>query len=151
MPVSRSSRRGSSQRGSSLIEGSFTLLTMLLLILGTLDMGQLLMHLHYLNERARASAHWASTHANPDDLTPVKNFAAYNSAEVPRQDAGMFGLTPSDVAVSYIPPGATDGVPRISVSISKKVQFLSPYLYGTYTPRSAVSTVPLEDTRASGF
>ncbi|MBI1898431.1 MAG: pilus assembly protein [Acidobacteria bacterium] len=133
-----------------MLESALVLLTLVLLILGTLDLGQVFMHIHYTNERARAAARWAVVHDfDPRDTTPIKKYAVYNDARARSTDQpGLFGLRISDVTVTTVgSPGGPDYA--IEVSISKPLQFFSPYLAGAYTPRPARATSPVESLGAT--
>jgi Flp pilus assembly protein TadG len=146
-------RRRRNQRGDALLEGALTFLTTLLLILGSIDLGQMLMQLHLFGERARTTARWASTTWdqscdsgtncwNASNLTAVKNYAAFGQPTAPSGADGFFGLQPSHVTVTTIGTPNTVAF-SVSVSISKPLSFYSPYLYGSYTMRPAKAVSPI--------
>ena len=141
-----SRRAKTKRRGAVLVETALTLLTVLLLIFGGMDLGQVLMQLQFFGERARETARWASTHTT--DTTSIKNYGAFGTAIAPSGIAtGLFGLSPADITVST--PGAGTAGYRIEISISRPLQFFTPFLSGSFTPRAARATVPVESAGAS--
>lgn len=142
--VSRRAKK--KQRGAVLVETALTLLPVILLILGGMDLGQVLMQLQYFGERARVTARWASTHTT--DTTSIKNYGAFGTATAPEGAiTGRFGLSPANITVST--PGAGTAAYRIEVSISKPLHFFTPFLPRTFTPRPARATMPVESAGAS--
>lgn len=118
--------RNSRRRGSTFIEGAFIFLTLLLLILAILDLGQLLMFMQSFNERARAGARWATV--NQYDPESIKNFVIYNSPSAPPGGgAGLFGLTPAMISVARYEQGSESD--RIEVRITDfPLRLYTPFL-----------------------
>jgi Flp pilus assembly protein TadG len=121
-----------------------------MLVLGIMDLCQVFMQMQYMNERARAAARWAAANWNPNtgNVTAIKNYAVFNSPAGSTSGA-LMGLTPANVSVSI------DGTPntmsyRVTVSISKQMSFVSPYLARTFTPRASVATSSMESMGLSG-
>ena len=139
-------RTKKNQRGAVLVETALTLLTVIMLILGGMDLGQVLMQLQYFENRARATARWASTHTT--DPTIIKNYGAFGTpTPAPGVTTGSFGLSPAHITVAT--PGAGTPSYRIEVSITKPLQFFTPFLRGSFTPRPARSIVPVESAGES--
>lgn len=125
--------------------------TTMLLILGTIDICQVFMQMQYMNERARAASRWAAVKWDPTtSTTPVKNYAAFHTDTAPSgRSTGMMGLAPSDVNVSVAgTPGTMSH--RVTVSITKPLTLVSPYIARRFTPRAAVATSAMESMGSSG-
>jgi Flp pilus assembly protein TadG len=141
-----SRRAKTRERGAVMVETALTLLLLILLILAGMDLGQVLFQLQSFGERARETARWASTHTT--DTTSIKNYGAFGTATAPTgATTGRFGLSPGDITVST--PGAGTTAHRIDVSITKPLRLFTPFLSGTFTPRPARATVPVESAGAS--
>ena len=124
------------RRGSTLVESSVVLLLFLVLLIGVLDMGQILFFHQFLSERVRAGARYAAVHQY--DEATIRNVVAYNSATPGDQAAGLFGLTPGMVQVQRYPN-------RVEVGIrGYNMRFLSPWLAGAFTPGPFRAVVPIE-------
>ena len=134
------------ERGQALLESAFVLLTTVMIILGTMDVGQVLMQIQFFNERARATVRWAVTHTNNE--TAIRNWACYGTSQGRNGNPpGLFGLKPENITVTRTNSGTANEV--ITVSISKQVQWFSPYITGRFTPRAAVVSLPVESLGAS--
>jgi hypothetical protein len=117
------------------------------MITAILDLGQMLMFMQAFSERARAGARWSAVHAY--DQTAIKNYVLYNSATAPEGGGpGLFGLQTSHVAVTRFDAGQPDD--RIEVRIRNyPLQFYTPFIAGTYTPRPFVAVIPVESLGAA--
>jgi hypothetical protein len=136
-------RRYPAQRGSTLVEGSITLVVFLVVLLGIFDMGQVLFFHHFLNDRVRTGARYAVVHAY--DPSVVKNVVAYNSTAAPDGGGGLFGLNPSMVQVNHYDVGTPNE--RIKVSVTTyTMHFLSPWLMASFTPGPFSSVMPVESS-----
>ena len=150
MQVTVIRRARSGERGTAMLESALILGVTIMLVLGVIDLCQVFMQIQYMNERARAASRWAAANWNPntDSLDVIKNYAVFNSPSS-TNTSGLMGLTPSNVTVSL------DGAPntmsyRVTVSISKRVTFVSPYIARTFTPRASVATSSMESMGLSG-
>ena len=129
-----------------MVETALTLLLIIILIIGGMDLGIVLLQMQSFGERARETARWASTHTT--DITAIKNYAAFGTRTAPAGNAtGWFGLSPNDITVTT--PGAGTAAYRVEVSISKPLQLYTPFLSGTIRPRPARATMPFESAGAS--
>ncbi len=129
------------RRGSNLVESALVLLLFIVLLVGILDVAQILFFHHFLTERAQAGARYAALHA--DDLTAVRNVVVYNSATAPENGSGLFGLTAAMVTVTrHDPATAAD---RVEVSISGyPFAAVSPWLPGSLDPGPFRAVRPVE-------
>ncbi len=130
-------RRG--QRGSSMLEGSLVLLTIIVMTTFVMDMGQVLMFLQFFGERSRAGARYAAVHVQSPDT--VRNFILYNSPTAPPAGTGFMGLTASNVDVRYVPEVS----PRfIEVTIHDyPMHFYTPLMAGAHPSRPYRTVVPV--------
>ena len=124
------------ERGSNLVEGALVLLTFLLLLIGIVDFGQMLYFHQVLVERARTAARYAAV--NPTNTTAIQNMAVYNTPTVSGSPSAVVGgLTTSMVNVQNL--GTNSPEARVIVTISGyTINFLSPYIAGTFTNRPIV-------------
>jgi Flp pilus assembly protein TadG len=150
MQVTAIRRRHGGERGSAMLESALILGVTIMLVLGVIDLCQVFMQIQYMNERARSASRWAAANWNPntDSIDAIKNYAVFNSPSS-TTSPGIMGLAPSNVTVSL------DGTPntmsyRVTVSISKQVRFVSPYIARTFTPRASVATSSMESMGLSG-
>ena len=138
-------RRASRRRGQALVESALVIISMLLMILGIMDFGQVLMYMQHMNERARAGARWASVHAYSD--TAIRNYVCYNDpAGRSGNPPGTYGLQPQHVTVSTQTVG---GEMVIAVRVQKPLRFFSPYLAHAFMPRPAIAYSAAESLGAN--
>lgn len=134
--------RGRSGVGSTLVEASVILVLFLVVLIGILDVGQVIFFHHVLTERVRAGARYAAVHTY--DPSAIKNVVSYNSATAPSDgSSGLFGISPSMVQVNLYDQGTSDA--RVVVSISAfTLHFVSPWLMRDFTPTPISAAVPVE-------
>jgi len=134
--------RNRGQRGSNLVEAALVLLTFLMLLIGIVDFGQMLYFHQVLVERARTAARYGAVH--PTDTTGIQNMAVYNQPAPTGSPAAVIGgLTTGMVDVQN--PGINSPDARVVVTISGyTINFLSPYITGTFTNRPVVVAVTSE-------
>jgi hypothetical protein len=131
----------SARRGSTLVESAIVLLLFLVMLIGILDVGQVLFFHCFLNERVRAGVRYAVVHGY--NAPEIQNVVAYNSKAPPDGASGLFGLTPSMVQVNHYSSGTADE--RIEVSVSTfTMHFLSPWLMRDFTPGPFRAVMPIE-------
>ena len=128
--------------GSTLVESSIILVLFLVLLIGILDVGQVIFFHHVLTERVRAGARYAAVHRY--DPGAIKNVVTYNSPTAPANGGGgLFGILPSMVQVNLYDQGTTNA--RVEVSISAfTMHFVSPWLMRDFTPNAFSAVVPVE-------
>jgi Flp pilus assembly protein TadG len=126
-----------------MLETALVLLMFILMLIGTLDFGQVLYFHQSLVERARAAARYAAI--NPTDSTGIQNIAVYNSATVPSPPVAILpGLTTGMVNVSN--PGNNTPEARVMVTISGyPINFISPYIAQTFNNRPVIVSVTSEN------
>ncbi|MCC6859110.1 MAG: pilus assembly protein [Bryobacterales bacterium] len=137
----------SSRRGSMLVETALTFLVFIAVLVGTLDLAQVLFFHQIFNERVRAGARWAAVHAY--DAQRIENVVLYNNPNPPGDPGrtGLFGLKPSEVAVNRY--GAGTEFDRIEIVISNHpLSFYSPFLGGSYAHRPLRAVIPVESLGA---
>jgi Flp pilus assembly protein TadG len=125
--------RNHREKGSNLVEGALVLLTFLLLLIGIVDFGQMLYFHQVLVERARTAARYAAI--NPTNTTGIQNMAVYNTPTTTDSSTAVVGgLTTAMVGVQNL--GLNSPEARVIVTISGySINFLSPYIYRTFTNR----------------
>ncbi|MBZ5619735.1 MAG: pilus assembly protein [Acidobacteriia bacterium] len=140
-------RPRSGRRGSTLVEGSIILLLYMVIFVGILDMGQVFFFHHFLTERVRTGVRYAVVHTY--DPTAIQNVVAYNSSVArPSGSSGLFGLTPSQVAVNRYDPDTPND--RIEVSVNAfTMHFMSPWLMRDFTPGPFRAVMPVESLGAA--
>ncbi|MEP6534062.1 MAG: hypothetical protein ABJF23_02000 [Bryobacteraceae bacterium] len=114
----RKQPRRSRQKGSSLIESSFTFLITISLILFIMDVGRFLLTQQYVAERVRLVARLAVV--NDWDAPSIQNYLCYGTITAPAGNPaprGLFGLTPSNVA-SVWRGTATSPDYRLQITVS---------------------------------
>jgi Flp pilus assembly protein TadG len=126
-----------------MLETALVLLMFILMLIGTLDFGQVLYFHQSLVERARAAARYGAI--NPTDSTGIQNIAVYNSATVPSPALAVLpGLTTGMVNVSN--PGINTPEARVMVTISGyPINFISPYIAQTFNNRPIIVSVTSEN------
>ena len=141
-------RQNRRRRGQAMLESALVLMATLAIILGIVDFGQVLLNIQMMNERARDSARWASTHTT--DAVAIKNYVAYGRP-AGGGGSGIFGLRPEHVTVRRL----NNGTPldpnddQIEVTIRKPMTFLSPYIAGQFMPKPAIASSPVESLGAT--
>jgi len=122
--------------GQALLESVLVLLTLLLVVVGILDLGQVFFFHQVMSERARAGARWAAvnefTPASPGDIRNVVVFDSPN----PAGRTGLFGLRPEMVTVMPLPAAAD--VRFIEVRIDYPMQLHTPFLSRSFSSRFRV-------------
>jgi Flp pilus assembly protein TadG len=130
------------ERGSALLESALVLLTFVLMLIGTVDFGQVIYFHQSLVERARAAARYGAVH--PTDTTGIKNMAVYNSATTTELSTRVLpNLTTSMVDVRN--PDINTTSARVVVTITGyPINFFSPYIAQTFNNRAIQVAMPSE-------
>jgi Flp pilus assembly protein TadG len=132
-----------SERGSGLLETSLIFLTFLLMLIGTIDFGQVLYFHQSLVERARTAARYGAI--NPTDTAGIQNMAVYNVASFngSAPPAVLRGMTTAMVDVQDL--GANTTAARIMVTISGyPINFISPYIAQQFNNRPVIVSLTAE-------
>jgi hypothetical protein len=127
-------------RGQSLVESTLVLLLFFSLLLGVMDVAQILFAHQTLVDRVNTAVRWGVVHAwqGPD---PVRNLVLYNQAEEPRSTTqGFLGLKPENVVILYQPP--TEDRPDDETLTVRIVNFES-QLFSPWFARTLVSPRPV--------
>lgn len=115
--------RARKRRGQAMVESALVLLTLVLTILGILDLGQFLFFQATFRERVRSGVRYAVVHAY--DPEQIANFVLYDSPVAAGRP--LFGLTQSMIAVARRGENTPDD--RIEVTISNApLKMYSPFL-----------------------
>ena len=106
-------KRARSQAGQSLVESALILTAFMGLLVGMVDIGQLLFIRQTLADRTRMAARWGAL--NSYDPAAIRRVVLYGAAAPPDGQSGFFGLTPASVEVSN--PGCPGPQCRVIVAI----------------------------------
>jgi Flp pilus assembly protein TadG len=130
------------RRGQAIIEGALVLLIMVNILIGILDIGQVLFTRQTFTARVRAAARYGAV-TNADE-TAIKNMVLYGQATVPDgAPAGAFGLTTGMISVEKLDVGSNEQ--RVVVTISGfPYRFYTPWIHGVFTGRNIAASAPLE-------
>lgn len=141
-------------RGQSLLESTLVLLAFLTLLIGVLDVGQVLFLHHTLVERTRAALRYGAVQT-PFDADAVRNMVLYNQPTIPGNAGsgdgggdppvvpGIFGLMPSMVQVQR--HDATFNEDRITIQITQyPFRFYTPMIAGLYEGKPIEGSTPYE-------
>jgi hypothetical protein len=125
-----------------MVETALILLTFILMLIGTIDFGQVIYFHQSLVERARAAARYGAI--NPTDTTGIQNIAVYNAASPPGTPTPVLpGLTTAMVTLSNT--GANTPEARIMVTISGyPINFISPYIARQFNNRPVIVSMSAE-------
>jgi hypothetical protein len=142
------------RRGQALLESALVTLVFLVLLIGMLDVSQVLFIHQALVERARNAVRYGVAHNF--DADAIRNLVLYNRTSAPSpppdQDqrdeppplpTGAFGLTPS--MVSVVRHDAGDTGDRVVVTIRNyPIRFFTPLIASVVTGRPIVASLPYE-------
>ena len=93
------------EKGQSLVETSLTIVVFFALVIGILDLGQMLFVNQALVERARVAARWGAVHEF--DRTAIENLVLFGSTARFPGESPFWGLSRSNLAVTN--PGCGSG------------------------------------------
>ncbi len=96
--------RATKQRGQSLIEASLVLLVFMTLLVGIMDLSQVVFAHQALNERVRSAVRWGSVHGweGPE---AIANLVLYDQPQAPaRATEGFLGLKRENIEVLHRVP-----------------------------------------------
>lgn len=144
--IYKSSRQ--KQKGSSLLEGTLVVFTLVMMIIFVVDMGRILLLQQFITERARATVRSAVVNNWTSDAT--KNYLVYNSTTAPQSGgSGYLGLQTSQVSYQTLgTSGAADYRLQVKVSGVPVLTWI-PYISGTYTLAPIVVTMPAQSLGAT--
>lgn len=130
------------QRGQTLLETALVLLLFLSILIGILDLGQVLFIHQSFVERARNAVRWQAV--RPLDVEATKNMVLYNQPTAPDGAwSSYMGLTRDMISVTRQNADTNDD--RIVVTLSGyPFEFFSFYIAGLATGRPIVASLPFE-------
>lgn len=136
--------RARGRRGQALVESALVLLTLVLTILGILDLGQFLFFQATFRERVRSGVRYAVVHTY--DPQQIENFVLYDSPIAGSRP--LFGLAESMISVTRYGENTPDD--RIEVTISNApLRMYSPFL-ASFSARPVFRAVmPVESLGAA--
>src|ERR1017187_7605042 len=97
-------QRRKTNRGSTMVEMGLIGTMLFVLLLGIVDMGQVLFLQQAMVERARSAARWGSV-TDPTNSVAIQNMVLYLQPTEPHNGGASFGLTPAMVSVSTADAG----------------------------------------------
>lgn len=110
-------RKNNRRRGQALLEGTLLLVVFFVMMIGLLDVGQMLFLHQTLAERAQSAVRWGVT--NNYDPTSITNLVLYGTASPGQNDQAFWGLTSSNVTVTNPGCGPNPNIDcRVTVVIS---------------------------------
>ena len=129
-------------RGQAMIEGALVCLILVTILIGILDIGQVLLIRQTFTARVRAASRYGAV--TDADETPIKNMVLYGQATAPEgAPAGSFGLTAGMISVEKLDAGSSEQ--RVLVRISGfPYRFYTPWIHGVFTGRDIAASAPLE-------
>lgn len=140
-------KRKSSERGQALLEAALTTFALLIVLLGIIDVGQVLYVHQSLVERVRAAIRYGVVHDY--DADAIRNMVLYNRSTLPAGSdpsdppAGFLGLTAANVSVSR--QDATENEDRLIVTVTDyPFTFFTPFMAGQYRGKPITASMPFE-------
>ena len=135
------------QRGQSLVESTLALLVFLAMLLGVVDVAQVLFTHQSLVERVNTAARWAATHPW-QGADPVRNVVLYRQPEAPLQTTeGHLGLKPENILVEHRRPTAEhpdDEMLTVQI-VNFESHLFSPWFSQTLiSPRPVLVSMPVK-------
>jgi hypothetical protein len=140
VPAAAARRR----RGASMVEAALVLMTVLAIIIGILDFGQVIFFHQGLVDRARAAARYGSV--NYENIDGIRNIVLYNSPNGPADDQvrPFLGLSAENVVVTR--ESLNSNEERIVVQIQNyPFRFFSPWIAGLYRGKPILASAPAEN------
>ena len=137
----------SNERGQGLLEATLVTLSFFIILVGIIDVGQVLFVHQSIVERVRGAIRYGVVHDY--DATAIRNKVLYDQATLPDGSdpddppAGFLGLTAANVAVSR--EDATFNEDRLIVTVSDySFSFFTPFIAGHYRGKPITASMPFE-------
>jgi len=134
------------ERGQALIESALTTFVFLVLLIGVIDVGQVLYVHQSIVERVRSAVRYGVVH--DFDADAIRNVVLYDQAAAPDagdgvEPGGFLGMT-SDM-VSVVREDATFNEDRIIVTVNGyPFTFFTPFIAGVYQGKPISASMPYE-------
>jgi Flp pilus assembly protein TadG len=125
-----------------MLEGGLTLVVFISFFLGAIDLAQMLLVHQALGERVRYAARATAVSCCSSDT--VKNLVLYASTTQPQNASGYYGLTSSNVSVTFSDQNTPDQ--RVTIRVSGyQYKAITPMLAGISGNGIPIQvTIPLE-------
>ncbi len=148
-------RRRQRQRGQALLEAALATMSFLVVMVGMLDLAQVLFVHQGLVERVRSATRRAAVQTYDADV--IKNLILYNQSTAPsggedddeggsgtpEDPKGYFGLDPSMITVSR--QGVATNGDRIVETLSDyPFTFFTPFIAAVHSGKPITATIPYE-------
>ncbi len=129
-------------RGSTMVEMVLVLMVFLSVMIGILDLGQILFFHQALAERARNAVRFGAV--RPYNQTAIENMVLFNEpTQPPGRGQGDYGLNPSNITVTRT--GAGSSADRVNVTIcGYQFNFFSPLIGQVATAKPIEASMPFE-------
>lgn len=135
------------ERGQALIESALTTFVFLVLLIGVIDVGQVLYVHQSIVERVRSAVRYGAV--RPFDAEAIKNMVLYDQSTVP--DTGDDDVVPegflrmNSEMVSVVRQDATFKEDRIVVTVDGyPFTFFIPFIAGVYQGKPISASMPYE-------
>lgn len=146
------------ERGQSLVEGVLTILAFVLVLIGSIDVGQVLFVHQSIVERVRSASRYGAVH--PYDPDAIRNMVLYNQPTVPissdeeeilfgtgdgepEPPPGFLGLTREMITVTR--EDATFNQDRLVITVDGyPFSFFMPGVAGIYKGKPITASIPYE-------
>jgi len=130
------------RRGQAMLESALVCLILVNVLVGILDLGQILFVRQTFTARVRAAARYGAV-TNAAE-TAIRNMVLYGQATAPEgAPAGSFGLTAGMISVAKLDAGTSEQ--RVVVTVSGfPYRFYTPWIHGVFTGRDITASLPLE-------
>jgi len=139
------------ERGQALLEGALTTMMFVTLLIGVIDVGQVLFVHQSIVERVRSAVRYGAV--RPFDADAVENMVLYRQAAAPGSEdpdtevapPGFLGITPDMVTVAR--QDATFNEDRLVVTVQGyPFTFFTPFIAGIYQGRPITASMSYEVT-----
>jgi len=134
------------ERGQALIESALTTFVFLVLLIGVIDVGQVLYVHQSIVERVRSAVRYGVVH--DFDADAIRNVVLYDQAAAPDavdgvEPGGFLGMTSEMVGV--VREDATFNEDRIIVTVhGYPFTFFTPFIAGVYQGKPISASMPYE-------
>lgn len=140
MMTAASSRRRGRQRGSTLLESALVLIVFITVLLGMMDMGQVLFQRASVVERVRNAVREGVITYDP---TAIRNMVLYGTATPADGAVPAFNLSADMVEVTRL--DANTSADRVEVRVSNyPIDFYTPFIAGRVTGPPIALVAPME-------
>ena len=138
------------ERGQSLVESTLVLLLFFAMLIGVMDVAQVLFTHQSLVERVNTAVRWGSVHPW-QGADPIRNFVLYGQPDEPvRSASGYLGLDSANVEVEYRAPSAErpdDEMLTVRI-VNFESRLFSPWLAQTLiSQRPVLVSAPVQFSR----